>query len=44
MAASAERVTGPTPQSHYSNLDRMLIGDSWRHGRSLRVCPPSARP
>jgi aldehyde dehydrogenase (NAD+) len=36
MAASAERVTGATPQSHYSNLDRMLIGDSWRHGRSNR--------
>lgn len=25
MAASAERVTGAAPQSHYSDLDRMLI-------------------
>lgn len=34
MAASAERVVRATPQSHYCDLDRMLIGDTWRRGRS----------
>jgi aldehyde dehydrogenase (NAD+) len=32
MAARAERIAEKT--SPYSGLDRMLIGDLWRHGRS----------